>query len=772
MIDGPPLGTGRGELFQPGDIAGGQFEILREVGRGGMGVVYEAKNRLSGARVALKTILPRHLENPRTAERFIREITLVRSLNHPNIVAVFDVGQEQGALFFTMEYLDGTTLRHMLQGKGRLSLEQAAWVLRGIADALAYAHEKGIVHRDLSPENVMILRNGSLRLLDFGLARVINRPLMTAPGTAMGKAFYVAPEQRRDAASADTRADIYAMGVMFYEMLSGQLPTGYQQLRDLVPDLPDECDTLVEKTVAPLERRLESVASFVALLETCVAAKPRRVRWRQLRGIVRGHKRTLAACAMALLFVLAGAAVMVLTGRPGVPSTRAPSTPKPAVAQGKPMDALSYVWDSAKPDSAVTRLRFAPNPISGRLFELEGSGIKTGGTYRLEETTGTERGQILHLTVEAVSMLGGAMLELSEPFHVDARIRIEGDTMTFAMSNRWMTHLKPASDTLAIIPDVDSKQEVMERVKVISDAQEAVKKAGPYTAPASFAETGSVVVVLQRNARYADDPYVARMPERVQESLDQMTYVPGTKPLDIKWEAAAGTAVLHVGDSSIEFVSIAPGTFTMGSKNGNVQEGETPHKVTISKPFWLGKYEVTQAQWAAVMGTVPSQVAGSSLAVDAVSWEDADLFVRRLNRHAQGVRFRLPTEAEWEYAARAGTDTAYFFGTDKYELHHYAWCAFQKVDGVQPVGQLQPNPWGLYDIYGNVSEWCSDWFGLNYYEISPPVDPQGPSQGSERMLRGSTHKDDPGISTSYDRNWFPPNMRRDDIGLRLCAEKA
>ena len=186
----------------------------------------------------------------------------------------------------------------------------------------------------------------------------------------------------------------------------------------------------------------------------------------------------------------------------------------------------------------------------------------------------------------------------------------------------------------------------------------------------------------------------------------------------------------------------------------------------------MGKHEVTQAQWAAVMGAVPSPNTGPDLPVDAVSWEDAGLFVKRLNRHAKDVRLRLPTEAEWEYASRAGADTPYFFGSDNSQLPSFAWCSVQRKDRVQPVGRLQPNPWGLFDIYGNVSEWCSDWFGLDYYRASPPADPQGPQQGSERILRGSTYRDDPSISTSFRRNWFPPNMRRDAIGLRLCAESS
>ena len=759
-----------GGPFLPGDIIGGRIEIVREIGRGGMGIVYEAKDCTTGARVALKTILSRHTENAHAAERFVREIELARSLAHPNIVAVHDVGSENGRLYFTMEYLDGVTLREMLRRRGRLTLKQAAWTLNGISEALAYAHGKGIVHRDLSPENVMILRDHSVRLLDFGIARAMHRPLMTAPGKAMGKAYYIAPEQRRDASSVDGRADLYALGVMFYEMLSGQLPTGYHRLADLVPELPVECDTLVEKTVAPLERRIASVAAFRQLLAACVEARPRSAAGLKGRLALSRRQKLAAVCVAVLLGVLALAAVLLPRAEPGSQFLPAPLVANPPAEPGNPMDALSYVWDAPDTDSPITRLRFAPSPMMGRLFEMEGSGVKAHGFYELGDAGVGQDARILRLKLNSVAMLGGAMFGLNDPVPVEALVRIEGDTMTLATGRKWLEALKPISSTLSIIPNISDDRGVVERMKGIKAAQRAAREAGAHSAPASMQETADVmVVVLKRNGQYADSPYAAHIPARALKQLDAAAYPSLASPLTLKWDESPQSAVLHIGDVPVEFVLIPPGTFAMGNGSGKSHEGETPHQVMITKPFWMGKLEVTQAQWAAVMGSVPSPKSGLDLPADAVSWEDADLFVRRLNRYAQGVRFRLPTEAEWEYASRAGAGTPYFFGSDKSELPNYAWCSVQSQDHVQPVGRLQPNPWGLYDIYGNVSEWCSDWFGQDYYRVSPPSDPQGPQQGTERILRGSTYRDDPRISTSHGRNWFPPNMRRDAIGLRLCA---
>jgi formylglycine-generating enzyme required for sulfatase activity len=167
----------------------------------------------------------------------------------------------------------------------------------------------------------------------------------------------------------------------------------------------------------------------------------------------------------------------------------------------------------------------------------------------------------------------------------------------------------------------------------------------------------------------------------------------------------------------MEFVLMPAGTFTMGSpaSDPNAYDDEKPaHQVTISKPFYMGKYEVTQAQWKAVMGSEnnPSYFKGDSLPVDHVSWRDVQEFIQKLNRReeqASGVFCRLPTEAEWEYAARAGTTTLYSFGDDAAELDDYAWYAGNADHTSYPVGQKKPNAWGLYDMHGNVSEWCQDW---------------------------------------------------------------
>ena len=259
VVDGLSVAPGTGMMFQPGDLVDGQFEVMRPIGRGGMGVVYEVTDRLTQQHLALKLIRASILSNPKAVDRFIREAMTCRRLRHNGIVAVYDVRRSASLLFFTMEYVPGKSLRALLKEKPRLSLLEVAAILHPLCTALEYAHAY-TVHRDISPENVMVCDDGAVKLLDFGLAKALDpAAALTRTRTSMGKAYYMAPEQRRDAAHVDARADIYPLGVMFFEMLTGELPVGYSKLTELRPELPGECDRLLRQTLVRAERRFREV---------------------------------------------------------------------------------------------------------------------------------------------------------------------------------------------------------------------------------------------------------------------------------------------------------------------------------------------------------------------------------------------------------------------------------------------------------------------------------------------------------------------------------
>jgi len=207
-------------------------------------------------------------------------------------------------------------------------------------------------------------------------------------------------------------------------------------------------------------------------------------------------------------------------------------------------------------------------------------------------------------------------------------------------------------------------------------------------------------------------------------------------------EEKAAQGETFTNSLGMNFVLIPAGTFMMGSPSDELgrRKDELQHKVTITKSFYLQSTEVTQRQWREIMGSNPSRFkdCGDNCPVEQVSWDDAQEFIVKLNEREGTDKYRLPTEAEWEYACRAGSTTRFCFGDDETTLGEYAWYSDTGLRP-HPVGQKNPNAWGLYDMHGNVWEWCQDRYGD--YPSSPVTDPTGPSLGTFRVLRGGSWGD-------------------------------
>jgi formylglycine-generating enzyme required for sulfatase activity len=220
-----------------------------------------------------------------------------------------------------------------------------------------------------------------------------------------------------------------------------------------------------------------------------------------------------------------------------------------------------------------------------------------------------------------------------------------------------------------------------------------------------------------------------------------------------------------VNSLGMPFVLIPASEFLMGSANGDDDERPV-HTVRISQPFYLGQYAVIQTQWQAVMESNPSRFTGDpNRPVETVSWDDVQEFIRRLHAREGGTAYRLPTEAEWEYAARASATTAYSFGNDPRQLNEYAWYSENAGGQTHPVGQRKLNAWGLYDMYGNVWEWAQDWYGP--YTAAAAVDPAGPSSGSDRVIRGGSWNNGASYCRSAYRYSAAPGSRDGALGFRL-----
>ncbi|KAF0244659.1 MAG: serine/threonine protein kinase [Planctomycetota bacterium] len=245
--------------------SGDEFHGLRIeelLGRGGMGFVYAARHLHLERRVALKVVAPELASDPEFVERFKREARALAALSHPAIVAVHDFGFERDLPFLVMEFVDGTTLRTLIAKKA-LPPEEALRIVPQLCEALEYAHDRGVVHRDIKPENILIGRDGKVKIADFGLAKLKSGDRLTQTSAVMGTPHYMAPEQVESTRGVDHRADIYSMGVVIYEMLTGELPIGRFPLPSKSPGVDARLDEIVMKALEKSpELRFQRASEF------------------------------------------------------------------------------------------------------------------------------------------------------------------------------------------------------------------------------------------------------------------------------------------------------------------------------------------------------------------------------------------------------------------------------------------------------------------------------------------------------------------------------
>ena len=324
-------------------------------------------------------------------------------------------------------------------------------------------------------------------------------------------------------------------------------------------------------------------------------------------------------------------------------------------------------------------------------------------------------------------------------------------------------HLKP---TLNIIATVDGVR-VPAKIKFGNTELDTMKTLHSFTENADYKATLSY--------RSGEDEYVGEIRFNCNWR--------GPKNMNVALEKVVFNGIVEYNGMRLEMVKIKAGKFMMGSPKNELGRGsdEKQHPVTLSKDYWLGKYEVTQAQWQAVMGNNPSEFKGDNRPVEKVSWDEAKQFCDKLNKRyagklPRGYKFDLPTEAQWEYACRAGTTTAYSYGdssdTDKMNYDGNYPCGPGAVKGeyrqhTVAVGSLgYKNAWGLYDMHGNVYELCRDWYGD--YSPGAVTDPVGPRTGSDRVYRGGSWGNNAGCCRSAGRFNWEPGVCSNDLGFRLA----
>jgi len=904
-ISGVSVGDTR---FGQGSLIAGRYLVERELGRGGMGVVYLVRDQqLRGKEVALKLISAELTASPLGRDRFIQEVLAAQELQHPNIIRVFHLDEASGQCFFTMEYVPGTSLRKIIEDRKRegrtFTLEECLSVLVPVLEALHHAHAQSspVIHRDIKPDNIMVagdLSSPQVKVLDFGLAKMLSPSKLTSTAVTMGTAYYMAPEQVQGARDIDQRADLFSVGVVLYEMLTGRIPSGRFKLpTELNRELPAAVDVIVDKALQqePSDRfatakefasSLEAAArvsedasqgqhkgDVSADLHTGPAPRSKSVMHND-SAVEEGQNRSSMTAARVIIGVFVLGAIALLTfflmrgeHSPFVAPVSVPAsaliqeenanetTPVDALSQPESKDEAQVLTDG--PDHGLAPEKQAPRPTGSlnvssspdkELVTKEGE--KLGEIPLMAnqvdvEAAGSE--QDLTLEVEAFGHLfvntvpkdaaikifpikdkfeqgmalkpGRYELRISAPGHVErnekveiaageekrldfelqkdsARLKIEGEPVGASVQIDGLkigelpsveTELPPGKYAVTVSKDghvshaenielhaggLESRHFSLLRavgsLRVDSNVEGARIRLSDRdlgTIPGIFhdIEAGDYeasVTMPGFRAWVASVVIEAGSTARLSATLEKN----GASPLKTWREPLTG----------MEFVWVPAGTFMMGSEDGGMDE-KPVHKVTLSKGFWMGRFEVTQAQWGIISGTNPGKFKGDDRPVENVSISDCFDFIRELNKRSGGDFFSLPTEAQWEYAARSGGRYERYSGGNNADA--VAWHSGNSGGQTRPVGLLASNGLGIHDMSGNVMELCADIY--SEYSSSEKTDPiiKGASKKyptarkPRNVLRGGSWKSNPsGLRCTF-RDMDITGVGSDAMGFRLVRKE-
>jgi serine/threonine protein kinase len=719
----------------------GRYRIVKLLGEGAMGTVYLARDTQLDRLVALKVPKLQERLGPRpgganlertapqfdrqargeeretpdsqTLLRFFREARAAAALNHPNICAIHDIGEIDGVPFLTMSYLEGRTLAEMVEEDGPMVESQAVTIVRTLARAMQEAHSRGVIHRDLKPSNVMMIERGEPVIMDFGIARrdAAADARLTKTGAILGTPAFMAPEQIEGNPDAVGRpCDIYSLGVILYELLTARLPFGGSVLSMLGKILYEPPDPPSQHK-PDLDRTLEAV---------CLKALAKR------------------------------------------PQDRYSSMADFAVALEEYRSRPPETTTLRKPDRSWARqVRRAPS-----------------GSWR--------RSRVL--------LAGGAMcgaVLLAGMLVLQGRLR----TMVHATSARSIPARTDETDRRSVNGTYHQSAPSSSSVSTASSGPHAGRseQAGPtVTIP------GSLTKVKQpASAKREPQQKPASVPAPPTSGL--AAALPAATPGPTRPGSGAPPPTL-TNSIGVKLVLIPSGTFRMGSAVGEGEADEQPsHEVRISRPFYLGIHEITQGQYRAVLGNNPSWFSIESGSHDrlkdspsdehpaeSITWFEAVRFCNELSKR-EGLKplyaifgpdvsvidwtrtgYRLPTEAEWEYACRAGSETVYSFGNDPRELIRHAWFGEASAKAAHHVARKLANAWGLFDMHGNVGEWCWDWYDQTYYSSTSGTDPKGAAKGKLRVHRGGGFNLPASQLHSADRTAKEPTVRYGGLGFRVA----
>ncbi len=743
-----------------------------------MATVYLAIQISVGRVVALKVMNPQLNSDPAFSERFQREATIVGQLSHPNIVAIYDIGRHNDLNYIAMDYLpNGSVHDRMATG---LNSTEILRITREVANALDHAHEKGYVHRDIKPENILFRTDNSAVLSDFGVARGLgNNSRMTHVGTVVGTPHYMSPEQTKGD-KVDGRSDLYSLGVVFYEMLTGSLP--YQG---------EEAVTIALKHIsAPIPKLPLQYLAYQKVLDKLLAKDPEQ-RFQRGRDVVQVIDELEKNYRTPVSNTIHPTDLSVIT------LARALVTATMNAIQWRWNKLRALRWSSGRgfylrQPSKITEVFFNESqaPLHSQRTEIA---TQVHGTLNRSPNKSiilTVFGALFMIVIGFIfwptsnnSEPGQAATQQVIPSHVSP-------TETATVSSLATTSTSTIHDTVQMAATDSNAGESFTDSDTASSAPLITYALRVTTVP-----TQARVRILNIPERYQPDIQLPPGPYHIEVShpgydMQRRWVTIDNQDLSLTYtlneslkpgEAMSSQLVTAIKSQGPEMVRIPTGSFLMGNKDDVT--AMPVHKVTINKHFAMSKYEITFDDYdifaQATNRALPddNRWGRGNRPVINISFDDARAYARWLSE-TTGKKYRLPTEAEWEYVARAETNTLFWWGNDAKEAAGRANCRrgcnskFSGLFGAKtaPVGSYPANSFGIYDTAGNVAEWVEDCFVDNYNLHPKNGQAMLVKNCDARVVRGGSAKDNAERLANHIRDYHHTEIFDSHLGFRVVME--
>ena len=876
--------------LQPGStLQNGEYQIQRKLGQGGFGITYLALQRSLNRQVVVKEFFmdgycsrEEHTHRMTLAtggspelvasyyDKFLKEARHIAQLEHPNIVSIISVFEENNTAYYVMKYAPNGSLEEKVRRKGHLSEAEATRYILKVAKALRFVHQHKMTHLDVKPANILLSANDEPLLIDFGLSKQYDYSTGKATShTPIGISNGYAPIEQYDPEAAGNfspEMDIYSLGATFFNLLTGITPqhasiwanNGIPVQELHAKNVSQRAISVIFQAMEPLRKdRLHDMDSFISLLEEGPVQRPTKQPATQplsqpytVQTIISGETEPAAGvqdkeqAEATMTIEVAGISFKMIRVEGGTFTMGATPEQEHPYNDEKPAHQVtlsSYYIGETEVTQALWTEVMGTNPSCYKGENLPVDSVSWNDCQEFLQRLNVITNQNFRLPTEAEWEFAARGGNKSSGYQYSGSNEIDRVAWHSGNSSRKSQPVKnKVPNELGIYDMSGNLWEWCSDWKGDYSSKSQINPTGPQTGkfrvyrggswfndigicrcayrggqlvPDKRSNTCGLRLAFTQNTKNPVKPYQAhkrrtpgekskKLPYSIQQQLVHEAekkrirnlliviatmvvcvaiaallnkcrgYTIGGAQLEIDSVAMEAqwtneTKTFDVNGVSFTMIPVEGGTFTMGATSEMKEafsDEEPTHQVTLSS-YYIGETEVTQALWEAVMGSNPSFSIGDNLPVESVSWDDCQTFISRLSS-LTGKRFRLPTEAEWEFAARGGNQSRHTRYSGSSRIDNVAWYDENSDYKTHPVKIKQPNELGLYDMSGNVREWCQDWYGS--YSSYAQTDPTGAGSGSDRVIRDGSWSHTPwGCRSSY-RGHGAPELSDEDLGLRLA----